>query len=477
MFRFRLFGIPVEIHPSHVLIAIILGHLIARATQPVAGVEVATDGGAAAGSALENPKVWWATLLWSGVLSLAALVNELGQAGAARYFGYKPSIHLVGLGGITRPNANETVPWHREAMLALGGPLLGLTVAGTAFAILGALPPTVGDSFPWAMTALKALALSCGVWATLNLLPVPPLAGGRLLSLLLVRVMGRPGYAMAQGVALLLGVVVLAYAASKQAWLPFIIFLLYIGRVLLLLRGYFQGHLPRAETHPFDIAYLAAVSWYQAQRYDDARKAGEALLEADVQPQLRSKLHALLGWVALKDNQGRAALDHFAQVHEGQISPEALAAAFSLIGDDTRALPLWEAAVARNPDPTLKHELAGTHLRMGNVGKAKAVPQVHLPSAYVCAERVFEARGNFALAGEMLLALCELEPKGQTAFDAACHFARAGALDQSLDALEQALKLGFESLATAQSEPALSPLHSHPRFVACMSRLRQRAPA
>ncbi|MBX7113314.1 MAG: hypothetical protein K1X64_03185 [Myxococcaceae bacterium] len=465
MLRFKLFGIHIEVHLSHLLIAGILGHLVAQWGLPQAGV--APQPPAASGREL-----WLATAWWAFAISLAALTHELGHALMALHFGYRPTVHLVGLGGLTRAHPNETVPWHREATITVAGAMLGFTVAAGAFLMAHLSRQTLGDTAA-STHFFHALSLACGAWAALNLIPVPPLDGGKLASVLLVRAMGRRGFAVAQCVALFFGVVVLAFSAAKGEWVLLVFFGLYVARVLVLLHGYFTGELPRHTVHPYDVAFAAAMAHYQAGRYGAARQDAEALLEADIQPPLRSRLHALLGWVSLKENQGRAALDHFAQVHGGEIPCQALAAAFSLLGDDPRALPLWEKAVAQHDNSTLRHEWAGTLLRLGREREAQAVPQVQLPLAYVCAERVYEARGDFAHAGQMLEARCALEPLADTAYDAACHFARAGDEVKTFELLEQALALGFHRGDLAASEPALSALRAHQRFVSWLSRVKQ----
>ena len=73
----------------------------------------------------------------------------------------------------------------------------------------------------------------------------------------------------------------------------------------------------------------------------------------------RQRAHHLLGWVALKEGQGRRALDHFSQVQGQPVEPHALAAAFSLVGDDARALPAVGEAWRDTGDRTVLHESPG----------------------------------------------------------------------------------------------------------------------
>src|SRR5690606_32903300 len=75
--RFRLFGVPVSVHPSSVVVVLLLGWL----------------------SGYQRP----ATLgIWAGVVYVSLLIHELGHALTARSIGSDVSIELNGFGGLTR---------------------------------------------------------------------------------------------------------------------------------------------------------------------------------------------------------------------------------------------------------------------------------------------------------------------------------------------------------------------------------------
>src|SRR5690606_8773536 len=117
----------IDVHVSHLLIAGILGHLVALWGLPPASVA------AQAAGAVDSRALWVATGLWAFAIPIAALAHEMGHALVALHFGYRPTIHLVGLGGLTRSHPNETVPWQREAAITVGGAMLGFTVSAVAF--------------------------------------------------------------------------------------------------------------------------------------------------------------------------------------------------------------------------------------------------------------------------------------------------------------------------------------------------------
>src|SRR4051794_25779415 len=118
MLRFRLGSIPIDLHFSHLLISGMIAWFLAEA--PLSGGWPGPD----------RSKLIYAlcVALWMGIVTLSVLVHELGHAIVCRLFGYRPSIHLVGLGGLTHPNANETIPWHRDLLLTLAGPCCGLAL-------------------------------------------------------------------------------------------------------------------------------------------------------------------------------------------------------------------------------------------------------------------------------------------------------------------------------------------------------------
>ena len=143
---------------------------------------------------------------------------------------------------------------------------------------------------------------------------------------------------------------------------------------------------------------IEAETLFRAGELARARGLASALLDGELAAATRSRTHHLLGWIAVKEGEGRRALDEFSEVQGRPVEPQALAAAFSLVGDDTRAIPLWEQAAGQTADPTILHEWAGALLRHGDVQAAAALPGVDLATAYERAERVAFLRGAYSEA-------------------------------------------------------------------------------
>ncbi len=188
--NFRLWGIPVSIHPiSWVMLLILGGGLGVDSGQQLASV-----------------------LLFVIAGMLCLLVHEMGHALAGRKLtGYVPSIDIAGLGGLTYTMRLPSTrlgyflfvfagPLASLLLGVLGGTIFGLQIGhvgeGIAFSLLYPLPG-VGLN-PGTVLAIEASGMGhmlltfylhlfgvCVWWTIFNLLPIFPLDGGKLLGTLL----------------------------------------------------------------------------------------------------------------------------------------------------------------------------------------------------------------------------------------------------------------------------------------------------
>jgi stage IV sporulation protein FB len=171
---FRLFGIPVQVHPFFWLVAFLLG---------------------------SNSPDLAMILIWVAALLICILVHELGHAALIRAFGYYPWIILYGMGGLTSYNpaySSETARLTplRQILISLAGPAAGFLLAGvTAGAIAAAgyadhlLYLGGYGGFFWVVVGLpnerlqdfiNNLFFICIIWGMINLLPIFPLDGGQI---------------------------------------------------------------------------------------------------------------------------------------------------------------------------------------------------------------------------------------------------------------------------------------------------------
>src|SRR5205823_3353082 len=104
------------------------------------------------------------------------------------------------------------IPWGKDTLLTLAGPMFGFALAALSHLLLVHLGATGPLEF-----ALKLSKWVNASWSVLNLVPVLPLDGGRISLVLLTRVFGRRGFFIAQGIgaSVALG---LAWFGMKIGW-------------------------------------------------------------------------------------------------------------------------------------------------------------------------------------------------------------------------------------------------------------------
>lgn len=461
MLRFRLGRIPVEVHTSHWVLAVLIAYSFLPAS---------AAGGA---GALGGQNLLPLLLVGVAVVFVSLLVHELGHALVGLAFGYRPSIQLVMLGGLTQPNAPGPIPWWRDVILTAAGPFFGfLLYIGAKLA-----SPYVPQHLVWAGFGMWMLINANLYWSLFNLVPVIPLDGGRISQVLFTRVFGRKGLFASLGLGAAVSLVLAFLGMRAGDFFIGIFFGMFaaqaVGQILSIARAS-----PVSQNDPAVQALARASEAMRAQDLDGAAQLAQAVLDRDppAHPEVRSRAHHVLGWIAIKRGEGRLALDHFSQVQGQAVEPAALAAAFSLIGDDERSLPLWELAFKQTQDRTVLHEWAGALIRAGKVDRARALPGLDLSSAYGCAERVLFLRERFSEAAAAAVKRVELKPTAEAAYDAACALSRAGDRERAVSLLEQARTLGFDDLGHAATDPDLAALHGHPRFQALLGGLKTATP-
>jgi membrane-associated protease RseP (regulator of RpoE activity) len=174
--RFSIAGIPVLVHPSFWLFALIFG---------------------ASGDVLLLP-------IWILAVFLSIFVHELGHALAFRRYGQRSQIVLHFAGGVTVPEpvrwgggmANVSLTANQHTFISLAGPGMGFLFAAVVTGIvlgvggrvaigwLGFIPLSFSAALPFGgrvLAALIQMLLSVTVfWGLINLMPVYPLDGGNV---------------------------------------------------------------------------------------------------------------------------------------------------------------------------------------------------------------------------------------------------------------------------------------------------------
>lgn len=158
LLRGRLFGFPVHLDISFVIIMALFGY------RP--GVTLVEIG------------------LWLLITPIAVLVHELGHAFLARAAGAHPEIALAGFGGVTTFTPPKELSRGRSLGISLAGPGVGLALG---LVLLG-VDQAIGDQLipgTWQEYALRIGIWTCIGWSVFNLLPVLPLDGGQAMRELL----------------------------------------------------------------------------------------------------------------------------------------------------------------------------------------------------------------------------------------------------------------------------------------------------
>lgn len=199
MITFRLFGIPITVRPTFLLIAALLGLSTGRTSLMVALV---------------------------GVLFVSIVVHELGHALTARAYGAEVEIELNGIGGLTSWSATDgDFGPGRRAAVAAAGSAVGVLFGGLTWLVASAFGPFSG----MAGLVVRYLILVNVMWGLLNWLPIRPLDGGHLLVSLLQKVTPRNATRVSNVVFLITSIAALGAAI----WLRLYFIAFFAGWLLM----------------------------------------------------------------------------------------------------------------------------------------------------------------------------------------------------------------------------------------------------
>lgn len=145
------------------------------------------------------------TAIWVVVIVISVLIHEYGHALTALAFGQKAHIELVGLGGVTHRDGARLSLW-KEFIIVLNGPAAGFML------FLGAnyLRLRLGNNPPdtlWTYTIMIATWANL-FWTIVNLLPIHPLDGGKLLSIILESIFGMSGIKISLFISSILSILI-----------------------------------------------------------------------------------------------------------------------------------------------------------------------------------------------------------------------------------------------------------------------------
>jgi Zn-dependent protease len=174
----RIAGIPVKLSLFFLLTAILIAPSEARSNPGLA--------------------VLWIVIVFAGVL-----FHEFGHALTARAFGQTPVISFQAFGGLTSWNPVGEMGAGKRLLISAAGPAVGIVI-GLAVAVVmmlatakGTLPRTVLGYIVW---------VNLG-WGVLNLFPILPLDGGKIMASVFDLMAPQKGMTVAHVVSIVLAVI------------------------------------------------------------------------------------------------------------------------------------------------------------------------------------------------------------------------------------------------------------------------------
>lgn len=190
-------NIPISIYPLFWLIAAVIGWI---STYNVLG-----------------------TIIWVAVVFVSVLIHEFGHALTAIFFGQKAKIDLVAMGGVTQRYGKKLKLW-QDFIVVLNGPLAGFALGLLAFIIKRNYVSTDSSSvFAYALVVAFYVNI---FWTLINLVPVQPLDGGKLLGIVLESLFGLRGIKIALFISMVLSVILGLFFFSIHSVLAGVIFMM-----------------------------------------------------------------------------------------------------------------------------------------------------------------------------------------------------------------------------------------------------------
>jgi len=234
----RIAGIPIGIHWTVLVIALLLAQGLAGTLLPANAPDRATGA------------YWIVALIVAALFLTSVLAHEVAHALVARHYQVRVRrITLWLLGGTAELDG---WPPHARAdlLIALAGPAVSAGLA-VLFGVGAVQVGAVGSS-PLVEASLAWLALVNGVLAVFNLLPGAPLDGGRVLRAILWRVRGDRAVAQraASGAGQVLGLLLLVAGGAE------VLLAADLGGLWLMLLGAFLATAARAEQAGDDLVAL-----------------------------------------------------------------------------------------------------------------------------------------------------------------------------------------------------------------------------
>ena len=197
--RFRLFGIPVRVHPLFWLVSAIIGWGYREA-----GVGILA--------------------MWIGVVFVSILVHEMGHAMTTIWFGRPSHVVLYSFGGLAISDFALPRRWQR-ILVSLAGPGAGFVLCGLTVLFWNFLIHFDPEGLPiWSLILVDMLIFVNLYWGLVNLLPVMPLDGGQVCREVCMGLNRAKGMRISLGISFLVAGLIAVYSIlhlyNNAFWYP-----------------------------------------------------------------------------------------------------------------------------------------------------------------------------------------------------------------------------------------------------------------
>lgn len=199
--------IPISIHPLFWLVALLIGWVW---TYSLSGA-----------------------LLCVFVILVSVLLHEFGHALTAMLFGQKTRIELAAFGGFTYREGRK-LSLGEEFLVVLNGPITGFLLFLAGYLVFRYIP--IENQL--LLFIVKFTFTANLFWTVINLVPVLPLDGGHLLSIILESIFGFKGVKMAIVIGLIIAVSISIFFFAIQMFLVGALFLILTFESFRSLRYY-----------------------------------------------------------------------------------------------------------------------------------------------------------------------------------------------------------------------------------------------
>jgi len=163
---------------------------------------------------VDGKETFFLLLLFMIAGFISILVHELGHALTAKAFGKRVEIVLQAFGGYAAYSGGAALDRTRTFLVTAAGPALQIVLGAVVYLFAQSLP----SMSPQASYFVRVLYAISFIWALLNLLPVLPLDGGRLLQTILGP--SRIKLTLLISIAVAIGVGVLYFMMTGDILLP-----------------------------------------------------------------------------------------------------------------------------------------------------------------------------------------------------------------------------------------------------------------